>query len=90
MYVFVLRCGSGSVTTDLRLKFNSIIRETVVINTLRNAALNGVLVDVKVNVSSIKGTRPVIEKSTQVATTTPSSPSESTFLCVSVANFNGY
>lgn len=88
MYVSLLRCDS--VTTDVRLKFNSIIRERDVIDKLRSAVKNGMLGEVEVNVSSIKGTRPLIEKPTQVATTTRSSPPDSTFLCVSVGNFNGY
>ena len=89
MYVSLLRCGS--VTTDLGLKFSSTIRERDVIDTLRNAAQNGMLVGVEVNISSIKGTRPLVtEKPTQVATATPSGPSDSTFVCVSVGNFNGY
>lgn len=87
MYVSLLRCGSETI--DVRLKFNSIIPERDVIDTIRSAVQDGTLGEVKVNVSSITGTRPVIDKPTQVAPTTPSSPSESTFVCVSVGNLNG-
>lgn len=90
MYVSLVRCANGSITTDLGLEFNNTIRERDVIDTIRNAAPNGMLGEVEVDVSSIKGTRPVNEKPTHVATTTPSSPSDSKFLCVTVGNFNGY
>jgi len=81
----VLRCGS--VITDLELKFNSTIREREVIDILRNAAKNGMLGVFEVNVSSIKGIRPVGETTTTAARTTSSNPPDSTFLCVSAEFF---
>ncbi|XP_020617971.1 lachesin-like isoform X2 [Orbicella faveolata] len=69
------RCGS--VTTDLVLKFSSTIQERQVIDILRNAAKNGMLGELNVNVSSIIGTRPTVKTTTTAAATTPSSPSDS-------------
>lgn len=84
----MLRCGS--VTTDLGLKFSSTIQEREVIDTLRNAAKNGMLGELKVNISYIIGTRPTVETTTTAAATTPTSPPDSTFLCLSVEIFYGY
>lgn len=84
----MLRCGS--VTTDLVLKFSSTIQERQVIDILRNAAKNGMLGELNVNVSSIIGTRPTVKTTTTAAATTPSSPSDSTFLCLSIEIFYGY
>jgi len=87
-YVSLLRCGSISI--DLGLNFNSTIREREVIDILRDAAKDGMLGDFEVDVLSIVGTRPIDEKPTKAATTSPSSSSDSMFLFVSVGIFNGY